>query len=235
MDVEIWSDIACPWCAIGQRRFERALAEFEHRDEVRTVWRSFELDPQAPAERFGDRAERLAAKYGITVEAARDAERRLVEAAAGEGLRFRFDIARSGSTFDAHRLVHLAQEHGLGDAMKRRLLRAHFEEGRLVSDPATLRELGAEVGLADDEVATMLAGERYREAVIADERAAAGLGVSGVPTFIIGRATAAAAATAPDPDAGADRPRAVGVSGAQDPTMLLALLRRGWELQPAAV
>ncbi len=230
MEVEIWSDIACPWCAIGQRRFERALAGFEHRDEVRIVWRSFELDPDAPAERHGDRAERLAAKYGITAEQARAAEHRLVEAAAAEGLSFRFDIARSGSTFDGHRLVHLAQDHGLGSAMKERLLRAHFEEGRLVSDPLTLREFAAEVGLDDGEVEEVLGGERYRDGVRADERTAAELGISGVPTFIIGRVAAS-----PSSRDGEASPRAIGVSGAQDPAMLLELLRRGWELQPAAV
>ena len=110
MDVEIWSDIACPWCYIGKRRFEAALAEFEHRDDVRVIWRSFELDPAAPREREGDRATRLAEKYGITPERAREMEKQLTDAAAGEGLEFHFDIARNGATFDAHRLVHLAHE-----------------------------------------------------------------------------------------------------------------------------
>ena len=112
MDVEIWSDIACPWCYIGKRRFEAALAEFEHRDDVRVRWRSFELDPSAPVERDGERAARLAEKYGITVERAREMERSMTETAAGEGLDFRFDLARSGTTFDAHRVVHLAAAVG---------------------------------------------------------------------------------------------------------------------------
>ena len=103
MDVEIWSDIACPWCYIGKRRFEAALDQFEHRDDVRVTWRSFELDPAAPRERPGDRATRLAEKYGVSVEQARQMEQHVTEAAAGEGLEFRFDIARSGATFDAHR------------------------------------------------------------------------------------------------------------------------------------
>src|ERR1700678_1933986 len=106
VDVEIWSDIACPWCYIGKRRFEAALEQFEHRDDVNVTWRSFELDPGAPHEREGDRAERLALKYGMTVEQAREAERRLTSVAAGEGLAFRFDLARSGTTFDAHPLGH---------------------------------------------------------------------------------------------------------------------------------
>src|ERR1700684_741001 len=108
VEIEIWSDIACPWCCIGKRRFEAALAEFEHRDEVRVTWRSFELDPGAPAVREGDRAAHLAEKDGITVQRAREMEQQLTETAAGDGLEFRFDIARSGATFDAHRIVHLA-------------------------------------------------------------------------------------------------------------------------------
>src|ERR1700749_4417483 len=108
VDVEIWSDIACPWCYIGKRRFEAALAQFEHRDDVRVTWRSFELDPAAPDERQGERAARLAEKYGSTVERAREMEDQMTATAAGEGLDFRFDAARSGSTFDAHRVVHLA-------------------------------------------------------------------------------------------------------------------------------
>ena len=208
MDVEIWSDIACPWCYIGKRRFEAALAQFEHRDEVRVTWRSFELDPDAPHERSGDRAERLARKYGMSVEQARAAEQQLTAVAAGEGLDFRFDIARSGSTFDAHRIVHLAGDHGLQDAIKERLLRAYFSEGELVGDHDTLVRLAVEVGLAEDEVRDTLAGERFAELVRDDEREAGQLGISAVPTFVVDRA--------------------LGVSGAQPPEALLELLQRGW-------
>ncbi len=214
VDVEIWSDIACPWCYIGKRRFEAALAQFEHRDEVRVVWRSFELDLEAPHERSGDRAERLARKYGMSVEQARAAEQQLVEVAAGEGLDFRFDIARSGSTFDAHRLVHLAGEHRLQDAMKERLLRAYFTEGQLVSDHDTLVRAAVEVGLTEDEARETLAGERYADEVRDDERTAGQLGISAVPTFVVGRT--------------------LGVSGAQPPEALLELLQRGWANHGAA-
>jgi len=208
VDVEIWSDIACPWCYIGKRRFEAALAEFEHRDEVRVTWRSFELDPDAPRERVGDRAERLAQKYGMTIERAREAEQQLTEVAAGEGLGFRFDIARSGSTFDGHRVVHLAAEHGLQDAMKERLLRAYFIEGELMADHETLVAAAVEVGLPEDEVRELLAGERYAAEVREDERTAGELGISAVPTFVVDRK--------------------LGASGAQPPDALLDLLRQGW-------
>jgi predicted DsbA family dithiol-disulfide isomerase len=208
VDVEIWSDIACPWCYIGKRRFETALGQFEHRDDVSVTWRSFELDPAAPLERTGDRAERLAKKYGMTVEQAREAEQQLTGVAAGEGLPFRFEIARSGTTFDGHRLVHLAETHGLQDEMKERLLRAYFTEGELMSDHDTLVRLAAEVGLDEREVRELLAGDSYADEVRADERTAGELGISAVPTFVVDRK--------------------LGASGAQPPEALLDLLRRGW-------
>ena len=208
MDVEIWSDVACPWCYIGKRRFEAALEQFEHRDEVTVTWRSFELDPGAPHERTGDRAERLAEKYGMTVQQAREAEEHMTAVAAGEDLPFRFDITRSGTTFDGHRLVHLAETHGLGDAMKERLLRAYFTEGELISDQDTLVRLAVEVGLDEQEVTELLAGERYADEVREDERTAAELGISAVPTFVVDRR--------------------LGVFGAQPPEALLDLLRQGW-------
>jgi predicted DsbA family dithiol-disulfide isomerase len=188
MDIEIWSDIACPWCYVGKRRFEAALAQFEHRDEVTVRWRSFELDPQAPQEREGDRAKHLADKYGMSVEQAHAAEHQMTETAAGEGLNFRFDIARAGNTFDGHRIVHLAAEHGLQDAMKERILRAYLSEGELISDAQTLTRLAAEVGLPEDEVAETLAGDRFARDVRTDEQDAARLGISAVPTFVVDRA-----------------------------------------------
>jgi predicted DsbA family dithiol-disulfide isomerase len=208
MDVEIWSDIACPWCYVGKRRFEAALARFEHRDDVRVRWRSFELDPSAPAEREGERAARLAEKYGISVERAREMERQMTETAAGEGLEFRFDIQRSGTTFDGHRLIHLAAEHGLEDAMKERVLRAYFTEGELMSDHETLVRLAGEVGLDQDEARQMLASDRFADEVREDERTASQFGISAVPTFVIDRA--------------------IGASGAHPPEALLELLNEGW-------
>src|SRR5579863_1272738 len=115
MDVEIWSDVACPWCYVGKRRFEAALAGFEGRDEVTVTWRSFELDPAAPPERQGDSASHLAAKYGTTLEQAQAMERRMDGVAAGEGIEMRSERRRGGNTYDAHRLLHLAAERGIQD------------------------------------------------------------------------------------------------------------------------
>jgi predicted DsbA family dithiol-disulfide isomerase len=211
VDVEIWSDIACPWCYVGKRRFESALARFEHADDVRVTWRSFELDPTAPRERDGDLAGRLAEKYGMTLEQAKASQRELTEVAAGEGLDFRFDIARSGLTFDGHRIIHLASEHGLQDAMKERLMRAYFGEGELVGDPETLVRLATEVGLPEAEVRATVTGDRYADAVREDEQDAQRLGISAVPTFVVDRT--------------------LGASGAHPPEQLLELLRQGWASQ----
>lgn len=215
MELEIWSDIACPWCYIGKRRLEAALGRFEHADALTLTWRSFELDPGAPAERPGDLAGQLARKYGMSIEQARETVQGLTATAAAEGLAFRFDLARSGNTFDAHRLVHLAAEHGAQDAMKERLLHAYFSEGRLVSDPETLLLTGTEVGLPEPEIRELLASERFAEDVRRDEQAATDLGIRGVPTFIVDRS--------------------VGVTGAQPPELILEMLRRGWALRDTTV
>jgi predicted DsbA family dithiol-disulfide isomerase len=185
--VEIWSDIACPWCYIGKRRFETALAGYEHAGEVTYQWRSFELDPEAPAERAGDRAEHLAGKYGIPVEQARAMEEQMAERAAADGLTFDFSIARAGNTFDGHRVLQLALEHGVQPAMKERLMRAYFTDGELISDHATLVRLAGEVGLEGDEVRAMLEGDRYAAEVREDEQLAQRIGIQGVPFFVLNR------------------------------------------------
>lgn len=217
MEVEIWSDINCPWCYIGKRRFEAALAQFDHADEVNVTWRSFELDPSAPADLGGNSAEVLAEKYGLTPERAQEMEAHVTEVAAGDGLEYNLAISRLGSTFDGHRLVHLAQRHGLQDAMKERLLRARFTEGKLVSDPEVLVACAVEVGLDADEVRQALASEAHSDEVRADEQLAQEFGIGGVPMFVVDRA--------------------LGASGAQPSELLLQLLEQGWEKaqQSAAV
>ena len=212
MHVEIWSDIACPWCYVGKRRFEAALAGYEHRDEVTVTWRSFELDPGAPAERPHDGATHLAEKYGMTREKALEMQAQMTETAAGDGLDFRFGIARGGNTFDAHRIVHLAAAHGKQDAMKERIMRAYLSEGELISDHAALERLALEVGLPVDEVQEVLGGDRFTAEVRADERTAAQLGIHAVPFFVVDRA--------------------IGASGAHPPAQLMELLRQAREASP---
>src|SRR5882724_10552249 len=134
--VDVWSDIVCPWCYVGKRRLEAALARFAHRDAVEVVWHAFELDPRAPAvtEARVPHAERLARKYGMSVEQAEARTRQLVDLGAADGLDFRFDRTRPGNTFHAHRLLHLAAEEGVQDQAKERLLRAYFTEGEPIGD-----------------------------------------------------------------------------------------------------
>jgi predicted DsbA family dithiol-disulfide isomerase len=208
MDVEIWSDIACPWCYVGKRRFEAALQQFEHRDAVTVTWRSYELDPQAPPERSGGNAQNLAAKYRMSLDEAQAKLDEMTAMAKGDGLDFRFDLARGGNTLDGHRLIHLASDHGLQDVAKERLMRAYLTEGELISDRDTLVRLGVEIGLDADAVAAMLASDRYVEDVRQDEETAYGFGIQGVPFFVVDRK--------------------MGASGAHPPEAMLELLRRGW-------
>jgi len=214
LKVEVWSDVVCPWCYIGKRRFEAALARFAHRDEVELVWRSFELDVSAPPSSVeqGTYAGRLASKYGCSVIEAQAMIDNMTVTAGQEGLDFRFDLARPGNTFDAHRLLHLALEHGMQDELKERLDHATFTEGSPVSDHAALRALATQVGLPEIEVDAVLTSGRYSDAVRADEAQALAYGISGVPFFVIdGR---------------------YGISGAQPADAVLQTLDKAWSERP---
>jgi len=183
--VEIWSDVVCPWCYIGKRRFETALAQFERADEVEVVWRSFELDPDAPRTQADSSLEHLARKYGMSVDQARASQNHVTELAAAEGLEYRLADVRRGNSFDAHRLLHLARERGKQDELKERLLRAYFSEGEPIGEPEALGRLPVEVGLDRMEVAEMLAGDRFAREVRDDEHSARLLGIRGVPFFVL--------------------------------------------------
>ncbi len=211
MLVEIWSDIVCPWCYIGKRRFERALARFEHADDVEVRWRSFELDPHAPFRRAGGMAEHRAAKYGMSqVEAGRRLES-LNQLAASEGLAYDLANTQGGNTLAAHRLIHLGyeQDGATGAALKEALLQAYFVDLRPVSEPEVLTDVAVRSGLDGDQVAAVLESDRFTADVRHDEAEAVALGCSGVPFFVFDRAFA--------------------VPGAQDPETLLITLRRAWD------
>ncbi len=185
MKIDIWSDVVCPFCYVGKRRLESALAEFPHRDDVEVVWHSFELDPNAEAAPAGSLPDRLAAKYGMTREQAVASQESLAANAATVGLDFQWEKAHPGNTFDAHRLIHLAAETGRGDAAKERLLHAYFTEGRAIGDPETLATLAIEVGLDGAQVRHVLASDAYADAVRADEDQARAYGINGVPFFVL--------------------------------------------------
>jgi predicted DsbA family dithiol-disulfide isomerase len=208
--IDVWSDIACPWCYVGKRRLEAALARFPHRDAVEVIWRAFELDASAPRVRdaAASYAERLSKKYGSGVAEAEAMIRRMTDVAAADGLDFRFDRIRPGNTFDAHRLLHLGHERGAQDAVKERFLRAYMTEGEAIGDPDALSRLSREAGLDADEVAGVLATDTYAREVRDDEAEARALGISGVPFFVFGGR--------------------FGVSGAQPAEVLLRALEQGW-------
>jgi predicted DsbA family dithiol-disulfide isomerase len=208
--LDVWSDIACPWCYIGKRRLEAALKEFPERAAVQITWRSFELNPSAPRESNEQSyAERLAEKYGTSQRDAEAMIERVSEAAKVEGLQFDYRIIRPSNTFDAHRLLHLAKPAGLQDAMKERLFRAYFCEGQCLSDQVTLLKLGKELDLDPDAIRETLSGDRFVEAVRGDEAEAQQLGIHAVPCFVF-----------------AER---FGVSGAQPKEVLLRALHQAWQ------
>jgi predicted DsbA family dithiol-disulfide isomerase len=208
LKVEVWSDIVCPWCAIGDRRLKTALETFPYRDDVEVVWHAFELDPSAPAVRGGDSVEHLARKYGRSMVEARQMIQRVIDTAAKDGLDLKLFEARGGNTFDAHRVLRLAAARGVHDAVKDRFFRAYFAEGEPIGDRDVLARLAGEAGLDVAEVQSVLAGDRYADEVRADEATARSIGVTGVPFFVIdGR---------------------VAVSGAQPSEALLQVLDRAW-------
>ena len=213
MKVEIWSDVVCPWCYIGKRRFEAALAAFEHRDEVEVVWRSYQLSPDAPPYASRPVREHLAEKYGVSLAQADAMSARVTGIAAEEGLEYHLDKAQHSNTFDAHRLIHLAAKHGLQGAAGERLMHAYFTEGEPIGDADTLVRLISEIGIDPEEARAVLAGDAYASEVRSDIRRAMMLGVQGVPFFVLDEKYA--------------------VSGAQPTEILSEALEQAWaESQP---
>jgi predicted DsbA family dithiol-disulfide isomerase len=208
MRIEIWSDVVCPWCYLGKRRFERALESFDHRDEVEVVYRSFELDPSAPAGTSTPTVDLLASKYGMTPEQAEAAQRQMEQRAAQDGLDFRMEALRSGSTRDAHRLLQLARARGRQAELTERLHRAYFTEQASIFDHSSLADFAVDAGLDRGEVVAVLDGDDYGDAVDADEAMARSLGATGVPFFVIDRR--------------------YGISGAQPAEVMAQALEQAW-------
>lgn len=214
MRVEIWSDIACPWCYIGKARFEKGLAEFAHRDEIEVVHRSFELDPSRAK---GDTAlviDMLAEKYGRSREEAAAMEANVAANAQSEGLGYRTEGRDHGNTFDIHRLLHLAKARGRQDELLTLAYRANFAEERSVFDDEVLVALAEEAGLAAEEARAVLADpEAYADDVRTDEREAAELGANAVPFFVLDRR--------------------YGISGGQPSEVFVQALEQAWKDRPA--
>ncbi|MEQ1914249.1 MAG: DsbA family oxidoreductase [Sideroxydans sp.] len=185
MQVEIWSDVICPWCYIGKRRFEAALAAFPHKEKVTVVWRSFELDTQSPSQYTETLIEMLSRKYHVSLQEAENMNARVSSLAKEVGLDYRLSEARPGNTFDAHRLLHLAASRQVGDQATERLMHAYFSEELPVGDRAALASLAPEFGINTNDALAMFESDAFVEAVRADETRASALGISGVPFFVI--------------------------------------------------
>lgn len=188
MRIEIWSDIVCPWCYVGKRRLERALADFAHRDQVEVVYRSFELDPSAPAHGHELTEVSLSRKYGTDLAAMRTMQQQLSETAAEEGLAFRLSETVHTKTVDAHRLLHLALHAGgpaLQESLKEALLAAYFVRAENIGDHAVLRAVAVAAGLDPRRVDEVLAGSDYADEVEADVAQARAYGATGVPFFVV--------------------------------------------------
>ena len=210
MQIQIWSDVVCPWCYVGKRRFERALEGFVHRDQVQIEHRSFQLDPTRPRGETSSRRTMLMSKYRRSAAEVLEMDRKMEALAAAEGLEYHLtDANLTGNTFDAHQLVQLAATHGLQDAMLERLYRAYFTEERSLFDRESLVTLAGEAGLDTSEARQALEDRRFADAVARDLNEARRLGVTGVPFFVVDGRYA--------------------VSGAQPVEVFNQLLTRAWE------
>ena len=205
MKIEIWSDVVCPWCYIGKRRLEHALTEFEHAGEVEITWRSFQLNPEFPRGEAIPTTEYLTQRFGPQASGMTS---RVVDIAKGEGLDLDYSRALAVNTFDAHRLLHLGTDLGMADAVKERLLHAHFTDGANLANPDTLVNLMKEAGADPDRARAVLDGDEYSDDVRADIEQARAFGATGVPFFVIDRK--------------------YGISGAQPTETFLHALRTAW-------
>ncbi|WEV77076.1 DsbA family oxidoreductase [Janibacter cremeus] len=214
MQIDIWSDIACPWCYIGKRRLETALADYPHRDEVGVTWHSYQLDPTLPEHYEGTEVEYLSSRKGMAAEQVEQMFAHVAEQAAGEGLAYDFDSLVVANSARAHELLHLARERGLGDEAKEALLSGHFEHAADIGDVDTLVRIGTSVGLDEGEIRSALADGRYKAAVASDIDMARRIGVTGVPFVVVDMKYA--------------------VSGAQPPEVFREVLDKAWgERAPA--
>ena len=208
MKVEIWSDVMCPFCYIGKRRFEQALANFDHAKEVEVEWKSFQLNPEMETRPDKSVTEHLAEVKGWSLEQADQMNRHVTDMAADVGLEYNLDQAVVANSFQAHRFTHYAKEQGKGDEAEEALFKAYFTDGKNTDDRATLKELGSEIGLDSEELEKVLEGDRYANAVKQDIITAKNIGINGVPFFLFNRKYA--------------------ISGAQETEVFIRALDKSW-------
>ncbi len=204
MQVEIWSDIMCPFCYIGKRKFEAALDKFPGKEEVKIIWKSYQLDPNIKEQPGKDIYSYLAEAKGQSLEWSKKMHENVVNMAKSVGLEYNFDKAVVANSFDAHRVIQLAKKHGLGDAIEERLFKAYFTEGKNFADHETLAAIGEEIGLDRAEILQLLATNAMADNVHSDIEEGRRLGLQGVPFFVFNRK--------------------IGVAGAQDSEIFLQAL-----------
>jgi predicted DsbA family dithiol-disulfide isomerase len=208
MKLEIWSDVMCPFCYIGKRKFEQALELFEHKDMVEVVWHSFQINPNLEYQPNKDMYDYVAELKGQSREWSIKVHKNLIQTAKSLGLDYRFDKAKIANSFDAHRVIQLAKKYKLDDEIEERFFKAYFTESALMSDHATLIRLAMEIGLDEEEVKQVLSSNQYADEVHKDRQEAQQLGANGVPFFVIDRKLA--------------------VAGAQDSKVFLEVLEKGY-------
>ena len=198
MKVEIWSDVMCPFCYIGKRRFEDALQKSAHKDEIEVEWKSFQLNPDMVTSPDTNINQYLAKIKGWSIEQAEEMNAYVTNMAAEAGLTYNFDKAVVANSFKAHRFTHLAKQHGLGDAAEEQLFKAYFTDGKNTDDIDTLIELGTTIGLDAAEIKQTLESDAYAGEVKQDITEAQRLGISGVPFFVLDRKYGISGAQTPD-------------------------------------
>ncbi len=209
MKVEIWSDVMCPFCYIGKRKFEMALAEFVNQQDVQIIWKSFQLNPDMITEPAKSVNQHLAEVKGWSIDYANRMSEHVTQIAKEVGLTYNMDKAIPANSFDAHRFSHLAKEHGLQNEVEEQLFAAYFTEGQNTADHKTLIKIGAALGLDEAEIKQMLESNVYADAVQKDIYEANELGIRGVPFFLFNNKYA--------------------ISGAQQPQALLHALNKAWQ------
>jgi predicted DsbA family dithiol-disulfide isomerase len=187
MKVEIWSDVMCPFCYIGKRKFETALAQFSDKDDVQLIWKSFQLSPDMKTDPSINIHEFLAKHKGFSLQEAKDVNDHVTELAQQAGLVFNFDRSVVANSFNAHRFAHFAKQHGKQNEAEENLFNAYFTEGKNIDDYPTLIQLGADIGLNTIDLKAALENGSYAEDVKADIYEAQKVGVRGVPFFVFDR------------------------------------------------
>lgn len=209
MNVEIWSDVMCPFCYIGKRKFEKALELFPHNNDITVIWKSFQLDPTTVTDPSLNTIENLAQKKGWSKEQASETVAHVTNIAKQVGLDFHFEKAVVANSFDAHRLSHLAKKYGKQNELEEKLFVAYFTEGKNTADYNTLLQIGTEIGMDTKEIENVLKSDSYANEVQLDIKQAQQIGVSGVPFFVLDNKYA--------------------ISGAQEPDTFLQALKKAYE------